>query len=94
MLEVNKNVFVVVPEKDGILNDIPFVHLKIPLNDRVLHSNFLESTAEAPSSFICASNGETVYEWKALQVYLLSKGFSSFVLTYSGFGNSAQLLRI
>jgi esterase/lipase len=86
--EINNAVFKVVPEKKGILEDIPFVNLKISSNDRQLNANFLIASERAPSFFICTGNAEALYEWKEIQVYLKSKGFSSFVFSYSGFGSS------
>lgn len=82
------SLIVLVPEQASPLDTLSFQTLSIPLSDRTLSANFLSAGDKAKAFFICTGNGEALYEWKPLQAYLLEKGYSSFIFSYSGFGNS------
>jgi alpha-beta hydrolase superfamily lysophospholipase len=76
------------PEKASIADSLPFQNINIDLSDRMLHANFLSAGQNAESIFVCIGSGEALYEWSELQLFLYKKGYSSFVFTYTGFGNS------
>ncbi|MBN3521076.1 alpha/beta hydrolase [Algoriphagus lutimaris] len=79
---------VTVPEKPSPLDSLPIQKIKIPVKKRVLAANYYQKDENAPAIFICTGNGEALYEWLEVQKYLYEQGFSSFVFSYSGFGNS------
>lgn len=79
---------VLVPEKESPLDTLDIQKLEIPLSDRKLAANFLKYNDQAPAIFICTGNGEALYEWLPVQKYLLDHGYSSFIFSYAGFGNS------
>ncbi len=76
------------PEQPYHLDTLAFDHITISLDDRTLTANYLSAGNTAPAFFISMGNGETLYEWMNAQHYLQMHGYSSFVFTYTGFGNS------
>jgi len=82
------SLIVLVEEKESPLDSLQLEKLDIQMEDRVLKANFLLKNETAPAIFICTGNGEALYEWLPVQKYLFDKGFSSYIFSYSGFGNS------
>ncbi len=86
--QVENTVFALIPEKQLLQDSLPAERLKIELSDRTLFANWVSAGEEAKAFFILHGNGETVSDWRPLQAYLFSKGYSSFVFDYTGFGSS------
>lgn len=85
---LEKSMIETYPEKESPLDSLSFQISSIDLSDRVLITCFLEAEETSPAFFICTGNGEILYDWKPVQALLATKGYSSFVFSYSGFGNS------
>ena len=85
---LEKQIFVLKPDKQLPKDTLPSESIELILNDRILQANWVSAGQTAPAFFILHGNGETLSEWRPLQVYLFSKGYSSFVFDYTGFGNS------
>ena len=77
-----------VPEQESPLDSLPFDQHWIHLADRSLNAHFLSAGPDAPAFFLCTGNSEALYEWMPLQQYLREKGYSSYIFSYAGFGNS------
>ncbi len=85
---LEKSMIFKLPEKESPLDSLLFKNSFINLSNRVLTTSFLQAEKSSPAFFICTGNGEILFEWKPVQVFLADKGYSSFVFSYSGFGNS------
>ena len=77
-----------IEEEASPLDTLPIQKVEISMHDRTLVANYYEVNSTAPSIFICTGNNEALFEYLALQDFLFKKGYSSFVFSYSGFGNS------
>lgn len=86
--QVENTVFALIPEKQLPQDSLPAERLKIELSDRTLFANWVSAGDKANAFFILHGNGETLSDWRPLQAYLFSKGYSSFVFDYTGFGSS------
>jgi hypothetical protein len=86
--QLEKKIFVLKPDKQLPKDTLHSERIELILSDRILQANWVSAGQTAPAFFILHGNGETVSEWKPLQMYLFSKGYSSFVFDYTGFGNS------
>jgi alpha-beta hydrolase superfamily lysophospholipase len=78
-----------VPEQKSALDSLPFDRHWIKLPDRTLNAHFLSAGINAPAFFLCTGNSEALYEWMPMQKYLRDKGYSSYIFSFSGFGNSS-----
>jgi len=85
---LEKSMLETYPDKVSPLDSLAFKNLSFEVGDREIFASYIETDDPSKALFICMGNGETLYEWKPVQVFLYEKGFSSFVFTYSGFGNS------
>lgn len=79
---------VLVDEKASPLDTLPIEKHEIKMRNRVLYANLLKVSHEAPSVFICTGNGEALYEWLDVQKYFMDHGYTSYIFSYTGFGNS------
>lgn len=86
--KIERDVIQLIPEKSLPADSLPAERIQLILKDRTLFANWVSAGKAAPSFFILHGNGETLSDWRPLQAYLLQKGYSSFVLDYSGFGSS------
>ncbi len=88
MANIEKKVFILVPEEPTPPDDLPAERIAIKIDDRTLYANWVNAGDTAPAFFLLHGNGEYIGEWRPLQAYLLQKGYSSFVFDYTGFGSS------
>ena len=86
--QVENTMFALIPEKQLPKDSLPAERLKIELSDRTLFANWVSAGDKASAFFILHGNGETLSDWRPLQAYLFSKGYSSFVFDYTGLGSS------
>lgn len=86
--KIEPKIFALYPEKKFTNDNLPVERIKLELNGRTLYANWVSNDSKAPAFFILHGNGETLSDWRPLQAYLLSKGYSSFVFDYTGFGSS------
>jgi pimeloyl-ACP methyl ester carboxylesterase len=86
--KIETKIFALYPEKEIPNDNLPVERIKLELNGRVLYANWVSTDSKATAFFILHGNGETLSDWRPLQAYLLSKGYSSFVFDYTGFGSS------
>lgn len=86
--QLEKKIFVLKSDKQLPKDTLPSERIELILSDRILQANWVSAGQTAPAFFILHGNGETLSEWRPLQIYLFSKGYSSFVFDYTGFGNS------
>ena len=89
LAQIERKIFVLVPEKEYPKDHLPSERLKLEPGDRTLLANWVSAGDKAPAFFILHGNGETLSDWRPLQTYLLDKGYSSFVFDYTGFGSSS-----
>jgi pimeloyl-ACP methyl ester carboxylesterase len=89
--QMESKIFALRPEKELPKDNLPSERLKLELNNRTLFANWVSAGNNAPAFFILHGNGETLSDWRALQAYLLSKGYSSLVFDYTGFGSSTGI---
>ena len=89
LAQIERKIFVLVPEKEYPKDNLPSERLKLEPGDRTLVANWVSAGDKAPAFFILHGNGETLSDWRPLQTYLLDKGYSSFVFDYTGFGSSS-----
>lgn len=89
LAQIERRIFVLVPEKEYPKDHLPSERLKLEPGDRTLLANWVSAGDKAPAFFILHGNGETLSDWRPLQTYLLDKGYSSFVFDYTGFGSSS-----
>lgn len=89
--QLEKKIFVLKPDQQLPKDTFPSESIELILSDRILQANWVSAGQTAPAFFILHGNGETLSEWRPLQMYLLSKGYSSFVFDYTGFGNSTGI---
>lgn len=82
------SLLVLVDEKESPLDSLDIQKLDISLRNRKLAVNFLMHNDESPAIFICTGNGEALYEWLPVQKYFFDHGYSTYIFSYSGFGNS------
>ncbi len=87
--KIEPKIFALYPEKEFTNDYLPVERIKLDFNGRTLYANWVSNDNKAPAFFILHGNGETLSDWRPLQAYLLSKGYSSFVFDYTGFGSSA-----
>jgi len=85
---LEKSMLETYPDKVSPLDSLSFKNLSFNVGDREIFASYIEPDDPSKALFICMGNGETLYEWKPIQAYLYENNFSSFVFTYSGFGNS------
>lgn len=85
---LEKSMLETYPDKESPLDSLSFKNLSFEVGDREIFASYIEPDELSKSLFICMGNGEILYEWKPVQAYLYKNGISSFVFTYSGFGNS------
>ena len=86
--KIESKIFILFREKKLPNDNLPVERIKLELNGRTLYANWASSDSKAPAFFILHGTGETLSDWRPLQAYLLSKGYSSFVFDYTGFGSS------
>lgn len=86
--KIEPEIFALYPEKKFTNDNLPVERIKLELSGRTLYANWVSNDTKAPAFFILHGNGETLSDWRPLQVYLLSIGYSSFVFDYTGFGSS------
>jgi uncharacterized protein len=86
--KIERDVIKLFPETALPADSLPAERMKLIMKDRTLYANWVSAGKEAPSFFILHGNGETLSDWRSLQAYLLQKGYSSFVVDYTGFGSS------
>ena len=86
--QLEKKIFILIPERELPKDNLPSERIKLELNDRTLYANWVSAGRTAPAFFLLHGNGETLSDWRPLQAYLLKKGYSSFVFDYTGFGSS------